>query len=97
MGAEDICNECKTVVLKVLNKSGMHVRPAGTIVRLFEGSDCEVTFTYGGETVNARSVMSILMLGIPCGGEVEVHFRGKGAEELAAKLQDVFARKFDEE
>ncbi|WP_343215980.1 HPr family phosphocarrier protein [Chlamydiifrater volucris] len=97
MHSKGLCKKNKTIMLKVLNKSGMHVRPAGTVVRLFEGSDCEITFTYAGETVNARSVMSILMLGIPYEGEVEVNFCGEDAEELAAKLQEVFARKFDEE
>nr|WP_035392334.1 HPr family phosphocarrier protein [Chlamydia ibidis] len=80
----------------VQNASGIHVRPASTLVKLFEGQECEVIFTYEGKSVNARSVMSILMLGVPQGGEIFVHLKGKDALHVLQKLQDIFAQGFGE-
>ncbi|WP_231881975.1 HPr family phosphocarrier protein [Candidatus Chlamydia sanziniae] len=80
----------------VKNASGIHVRPAGVIVRLFEEEDCEVRFTYAGKTVNARSIMSILMLGAPQGGKIFVSVKGNNALCVLEKLQTAFETGFGE-
>ncbi|KTF28556.1 phosphotransferase system, HPr-related domain protein [Chlamydia pecorum] len=88
-------NECFAVCV-VKNPSGIHVRPAGTLVLLLEGEECEVSFTFGKKTINAKSIMSILMLGVPQGGEVMVSVQGKDAQRVLKKLQDAFESGFGE-
>ncbi|ADI51013.1 phosphocarrier protein HPr [Chlamydia trachomatis] len=85
-----------SAVFTIRNSSGIHVRPAGTIVKLFEGEECEATLTYLGKTVNARSVMSILMLGASYNGEVAVHIKGPSASRVMQKLSEVFNSGFGE-
>ncbi|MEF9497312.1 HPr family phosphocarrier protein [Chlamydia sp. 04-14] len=85
-----------TCVCIVKNTSGIHVRPAGTIVKLFEGEDCEASFTYAGKTVNAKSIMSILILGAPQNGEIFVRIKGKDASRVLQKVQDAFDSGFGE-
>lgn len=80
----------------VRNASGIHVRPAGAIVKLFEGETCEVSFSYGGKTINAKSIMSILMLGAPQHGEIVVTVKGKDASRVLQKIRDAFAVGFGE-
>lgn len=48
--------------VKVRNDLGLHTRPATVIVKLLQNSKCDVFFTYRRETINARSILSILML-----------------------------------
>ena len=49
--------------VKVKNALGLHARPAAVIAKLLQGTKCDVTLSYRTETVDARSVMNILMLG----------------------------------
>lgn len=85
-----------SAIFTIRNPSGIHVRPAGTIVKLFDGEECEATLTYLGKTVNARSVMSILMLGASYNGEVVVRIKGPSASRVMRKLEEVFNSGFGE-
>ncbi|SYX08816.1 Phosphocarrier protein HPr,phosphocarrier protein HPr,Uncharacterized protein conserved in bacteria,phosphocarrier, HPr family,PTS HPr component phosphorylation site [Chlamydia poikilotherma] len=85
-----------TCVCIVKNTSGIHVRPAGAIVKLFDGEDCEASFTYAGKTVNAKSIMSILILGAPQNGEIFVRIKGKDANRVLQKVQNAFDSGFGE-
>ncbi|WP_041468095.1 HPr family phosphocarrier protein [Chlamydia felis] len=85
-----------TCVCVVKNTSGIHVRPAGSIVKLFDGEECEASFTYAGKTVNAKSVMSILMLGAPQNGEIFVRIKGRDANRVLQKVRDAFDSGFGE-
>ncbi|ADZ18447.1 hypothetical protein CYD57_0345 [Chlamydia psittaci] len=85
-----------TCVCVVKNTSGIHVRPAGAIVKLFDGEECEVNFTYAGKTVNAKSIMSILILGAPQNGEIFVRIKGKDASRVLQKVQNAFDSGFGE-
>lgn len=86
----------ESCVCVVKNTSGVHVRPAGAIVKLFEGEECEVTFTYAGKTINAKSIMSILTLGAPQNGNILVHVKGKRAQHVLKKIQNAFDSGFGE-
>ncbi|WP_201456773.1 HPr family phosphocarrier protein [Chlamydia sp. 17-3921] len=89
----------RSVICTVRNLSGIHVRPAGTIVRLLDGEKCEVSFSFDKKTINAKSIMSILMLGAPQGGEVLVSVRGQDIQDvqrILEKLQNAFETGFGE-
>jgi len=49
--------------LTVLNKKGLHARPAAIFVGLVEKFNVAVSLTHGTEVVNGKSIMGILMLG----------------------------------
>ena len=85
-----------TAIFTIRNPSGIHVRPAGTIVKMFEGEECEATLTYLGKTVNARSVMSILMLGASYNGEIVVRIKGRSAPRVMQKPAEAFNSGFGE-
>lgn len=89
------CDICKCECI-VQNASGIHVRPAGMLVKLFENKQSDVSFTYEGKTVNAKSIISILMLGAPQGGKIQVCVRGKDAKQVIKQIQEAFASGFGE-
>ncbi len=91
-------NATKKIVhkVKVKNGLGLHARPAAMIAKVLQGSKSEVSISYKQETVNARSIMSILMLAIKKNSQITLTIEGEDAEETAAKLVSAFETKFGE-
>ncbi|GAB6103185.1 HPr family phosphocarrier protein [Thermococcus atlanticus] len=65
----------------VTNPEGLHARPAGRLVKLLSGVRSSVTIKYKDKEINAKSVLSVMALGIDPGEEVEVIIEGEDAEE----------------
>ncbi len=82
--------------IRVKNDMGIHTRPATSIVKLLQGTKSDVLFTYRRETVNAKSILSILMLAIHKNANVTITVDGEDAEETMAKLLTAFENKFGE-
>lgn len=85
----------------VKNKLGLHARPASLFVQTASRHRCKVTVVknHSGEevVVNGKSVMGIMMLAAAFGEEVKVVLDGPDEKEALKRLEDLFARKFDEE
>lgn len=82
--------------IKVKNPLGLHARPAAMISKLLQTSKSQVTISYRQETINARSIMSILMLAIKKNSLVTLIVEGEDAEETLAKLVSAFENQFGE-
>jgi phosphocarrier protein HPr len=83
--------------VKIKNSLGLHARPATLIVKLLQKSYSQVFFTYRGETVNARSIMSILMLAAGKNATILISVEGEDAESTLTALVDSFNSAFGEE
>ena len=84
-------------VLNICNQRGLHARASAKFVKLASGFDSEIHVTRDGVTVDARSIMGLLMLGAGIGCTIDVTAEGEDAEEAMAALTDLVARKFDED
>jgi phosphocarrier protein len=82
--------------LKIKNSMGLHTRPATEIVKLLQTSSSEVQFTYRKETVNAKSILSILMLAAGKNASIRVTVDGEDAENTMERLKAAFENKFGE-
>jgi phosphocarrier protein HPr len=82
--------------VKVKNTLGLHARPAMVIVKLLQGCRSAVSFTHKKDTVNARSIMSILMLAACKNSQITVTVEGEDAEETLGRLIDAFEGQFGE-
>lgn len=82
--------------VRVKNALGLHARPATVIVKLLQGTSSDVFFTYRKETVNARSIMSILMLAASKNSSITVVVDGEDASETMQKIIDAFENQFGE-
>lgn len=83
--------------VRVRNPLGLHTRPATCIVKLLQRCKANVQFTYKRETVNAKSILSILMLAVPRNGNITITVEGEDAEDTMGKLLSAFEEKFGEE
>ncbi len=82
--------------LKVKNDLGLHTRPATVIVKMLQSYRSSVTFTYKKETVNARSIMSLLMLAVRKNCSLKVTIEGEDALLVLQELVHIFENRFDE-
>lgn len=82
--------------LKVKNDLGLHARPATVIARLLQKSKSKVFFTFHEETINARSIMSVLMLAANKNAQILVTVEGEDAEATMESLADAFNNQFGE-
>ncbi|MBF5059894.1 Phosphocarrier protein HPr [Candidatus Neptunochlamydia vexilliferae] len=78
------------------NKLGLHVRPATTIAKILQKRNAKVTLTYKGQSVNARSIMSIMILAAPKNAELKIKAEGADAKETLDELLNAFNTKFGE-
>ena len=82
--------------VKVKNALGLHTRPAAAIVKLLQLRKSSVLFTYKDETINARSIMSILMLAARKNALITVTIEGDEAEVTLEQLIRAFDEQFGE-
>ena len=86
------------VEVKILNRLGLHARPAALISRLAAGFDSSVSLTpNGGSSADAKSILSLLMLGAPCGTVLALEACGSDEAEAVEAIRQLFESKFDEE
>ena len=74
------------VVIK--NPTGLHLRPAGILCKEAMQYKSSITFTYRGNTANAKSVLSVLGACIKCGDEIEFICNGTDEEQALKALVD---------
>lgn len=84
-------------VLKIVNKLGIHARPASALVKIANAYDCDVFFEKDGMKVNGKSVIDLMILAAPKGTEITVETVGEGEEECMNEIEEIFAKGFDEE
>jgi len=65
----------------ITNPTGLHLRPAGVLCNEAMRFACRVTFKYGNEIANAKSVLSVLGACIKSGSEIELICEGEDEEE----------------
>lgn len=81
-----------TQKVKVQHSLGIHSRPAASIVKLLQPCKSDVSFVCKGETVNAKSIMSILMLALRKGDQLTIVVEGADAQVTMEKLVEAFER-----
>lgn len=82
--------------VRVKNKMGLHTRPAMEIVKLLQNCKSQVTFTYRKASINAKSILGILMLAAKKNSMITVYVDGEDAAETMDKIKCAFACGFGE-
>ncbi len=80
----------------MLNKMGIHARPAAMIVRVTNKFKSEVLVEKDEEQVNGKSIMGLMMLAAAKGTNVKFIVTGDDAPQMLEELAALFAKKFDE-
>lgn len=72
------------VVIK--NPTGLHLRPAGILCKEAMQFKSMITFSFRGNTANAKSVLSVLGACVKCGDEIEFICDGEDEEQALNTL-----------
>ena len=83
--------------LVVLNKLGIHARPAAMFVRVSSRFECDVFVEKDGERVNGKSIMGLMMLAAGPGCKIVVIAEGNDSSQAIGDLEALLQRKFDED
>ena len=83
--------------LTIINKLGIHARPAAQFVRLAGKFESDITVEKDGEEVDGKSIMGLMMLAVGYGSKINVTASGPDEEEALAAIEDLVQRKFEED
>jgi phosphocarrier protein len=83
--------------VEIVNERGLHARASAKFVKLAATFDAEVTVSKDGATVDARSIMGLMMLAAGLGSAVVIHAEGPEAEAAVAALAELVTNRFEEE
>jgi phosphocarrier protein len=83
-------------IVKIPNQRGLHARAAAKFVTLAERFDASVDVIRDGQSVSARSIMGLMMLGAGCGSTIELRAEGWGAKEAVDALAALVEAGFEE-
>jgi phosphoenolpyruvate-protein phosphotransferase len=75
----------------VLNKTGLHARPAATFVDLAKRFQADIKVRHGDTVANGKRLMSLLQLGAEHGAPIRVSAQGADAKRALAALQKAIA------
>ena len=83
--------------IRVINELGLHTRPATFIVKLLQDCASEVFFTYNNETINAKSILGILLLAAQKNALITIKITGEDAHQTMDCLVKNFETRFGED
>ncbi len=81
----------------IVNKRGLHARASAKFVKMASTFDAEVRVSKDGQTVDARSIMGLMMLAAGPGCCIDIEAEGAEAEAAVAALEALVSAKFDED
>jgi phosphocarrier protein len=82
---------------EVLNKYGLHARPAALLVKTAGQFDCDIFIGREGNEVSAKSIMGLLTIEGHQGALLNVRTVGVDAEAAMAGIAELFENKFFED
>ena len=82
--------------VKIMNKLGIHARPAAEIVKTAGKFKSSITIVRDDLEVNAKSIMGVMMLAAEYGATITLRATGDDADAALDALATVIANKFGE-
>ncbi len=89
--------ETKEALVQVVNRAGLHARPAAALVKLAGSFRSEIHVEKDGLQVNGKSIMGVLMLAAEQGSTLRFTASGPDSEEALIALTDLVRGGFEEE
>ena len=83
--------------MTIVNRLGMHARPAAMFVRVASRHRCEIWVAKEGEEINGKSIMGLMMLAAGQGSKLTVRAEGPDAAQAVADIEALIQSRFNEE
>lgn len=82
--------------ITIINKLGLHARAAAKLVSTSSAFGCDVRASCNGRTVDAKSIMAVMMLAAGRGTELQLRCDGEDEEQALQALVDLINGRFGE-
>lgn len=88
-----------TARVKIVNRLGMHARPAMIFAETAQGFESEIRIRRVDQSneVDAKSIMQLMMLAATQGTELEIKATGPDAGDSVDRLVDLIENRFNED
>jgi phosphocarrier protein HPr len=83
--------------IKIINKHGLHARPAAQFVKIAGKFQSEIKVIKDGLEVNGKSIMGIMMLAAEPGSTITIIIDGSDEVSALQALKDLITNKFYED
>ena len=83
--------------VEIINERGLHARASAKFVKPASAFDAEVRVSKDDSTVDARSIMGLMMLAAGVGSTIDISAEGPQAQEALDALVALVANRFDED
>lgn len=88
----------KSGEVRIVNKLGLHARAASRLVNAAKTFACEIQLQRpGGDAVDAKSIMAVLMLEAVVGATLTLRCDGADEDEAFAAVDELIANRFGED
>ncbi|MBS0410465.1 MAG: HPr family phosphocarrier protein [Proteobacteria bacterium] len=83
--------------VEIINERGLHARASAKFVKLASSFDAEIQVSKDDNTVDARSIMGLMMLAAGIGSQIDIKADGAEAAAAVEALADLVENRFEEE
>ena len=80
----------------ILNKNGLHARPAAEIVKAASRFKSDITIVRDELEVNGKSIMGVMMLAAECGATLTLRASGPDEDQALGAIAELIAARFGE-
>ncbi|CQR58967.1 phosphocarrier protein HPr [Paenibacillus riograndensis] len=76
----------------VTDELGIHTRPASILVQAASKYNTEVNIEYNGRTVNLKSIVGVMSLGVPQGAQIQIAAAGSDADKAIEGIEEALKK-----
>lgn len=85
------------LTVRVMNRAGLHTRPAAMLVKLAATFASDVHLVKDGFHINAKSIIGVMTLAAEHGSELQLEVEGADEQAAADAIAELFASGFGEQ
>lgn len=82
--------------MTIVNRAGLHTRPAALLVKLTSRYKSEISLVKDGYAINAKSIIGVMTLAAEQGARMIVRAEGNDESEAITAIEEFFASGFGE-
>jgi phosphocarrier protein HPr len=82
--------------VQIVNRNGLHARPAAEIVKAAAKFKSEITIVRDDLEVNGKSIMGVMMLAAEFGATLTIRANGPDAQQAVDAIAELIAHRFGE-
>ncbi|MEM3836069.1 HPr family phosphocarrier protein [Pyrobaculum sp.] len=86
----------KKLRFKLINKAGLHARPAAVLVQEIKKFQSQITIIKDNKIADAKNVLQVLSLGVDAGDIVEIIINGPDEDQVAAVIERLITKTLPE-